>query len=137
MRHTGGQIDAIGAMKPPQDIDERLGLQMPLDEAVTRFVDASLLHEGEVTNLVFKGVPVRKILHNGEWWFSITDIVGALTGTDRASKYWSDLKRKLVDKEGFFELSDKIGQPPLVSTDGKKLAGGAGLRAGMGRSANG
>ena len=41
----------------------------------------------------------------------------ALTGTDRPRKYWSDLKSKLI-KEGS-ELSEKIGQLKLISSDGK------------------
>lgn len=54
-----------------------------------------------------------------EWWFSIIDVVEALTETDRPRKYWSDLKTKLI-KEGYSELSDKIGQLKLESPDGKK-----------------
>ena len=45
------------------------------------------------------------------------DIVGVLTESDRARKYWSDLKKRLTE-EGF-ELSTKIGQLKLVSADGK------------------
>lgn len=40
-----------------------------------------------------------------------------LTGTDRPRKYWSDLKSKL-NSEGS-QLSDKIGQLKMKSTDGK------------------
>ena len=43
-----------------------------------------------------------------KWYFSVVDIIEALTGTDRPRKYWSDLKLKL-NKEGS-ELSEKIGQ---------------------------
>ena len=45
------------------------------------------------------------------------NIIGALTESDRARKYWSDLKKRLTE-EGF-ELSSKIGQLKLVSADGK------------------
>ena len=34
-----------------------------------------------------------------KWYFSIVDVVEALTGTDRPRKYWNDLKSKLK-KEG-------------------------------------
>ena len=47
------------------------------------------------------------------------DVVEALTGTDRPRKYWNDLKTKLV-KEGYSELSEKIGQLKVESSDGKK-----------------
>ncbi len=30
-----------------------------------------------------------------EWYFSIIDVVEALTNTDRPRKYWNDLKKKL------------------------------------------
>jgi len=68
---------------------------------------------------IFKGKNIRKTIFNNEWWFSVVDIIESLTGTDRPRKYWSDLKVKLV-KEGYSELSDKIGQLKLESTDGKK-----------------
>lgn len=52
-----------------------------------------------------------------KWYFSIIDVIEVLTGTDRPRKYWSDLKAKLK-KEGS-ELSEKIGQLKLQSSDGK------------------
>ncbi len=67
---------------------------------------------------VFKGKEIRRILHNNEWWFSITDIVEVLTGTERPRKYWNDLKKKLFE-EGYDELYEKIGQLKLMLSDGK------------------
>jgi len=29
--------------------------------------------------VVFKGREIRRVLHNNEWWFSVIDIVEALT----------------------------------------------------------
>ena len=52
-----------------------------------------------------------------KWYISIVDVIEILTGTDRPRKYWSDLKAKLK-KEGS-ELSEKIGQLKLQSSDGK------------------
>jgi DNA-damage-inducible protein D len=68
---------------------------------------------------VFKGKQVRKTVHKNEWWFSIIDVVEALTGTERPRKYWNDLKKKLI-KEGYGELSEKIGQLKLKASDGKE-----------------
>ena len=67
---------------------------------------------------VFKGTKVRKAIHNHEWWFSITDVIEALTETERPRKYWNDLKTKLI-KEGYAEVSEKIGQLKLKASDGK------------------
>jgi hypothetical protein len=52
-----------------------------------------------------------------KWYISIVDVIEILTGTDRPRKYWSDLKAKLK-KEGS-ELSEKIGQLKMESSDGK------------------
>jgi hypothetical protein len=68
---------------------------------------------------VFEGKTIRKTLHEGEWWFSIIDIIDALVGGDRPRKYWSDLKKKLLS-EGFFEVSEKIGQLKMPAPDGKQ-----------------
>src|SRR3989338_7493597 len=67
---------------------------------------------------VFRAKRIRKVIYQNEWWFSVVDVVEALTGTDRPRKYWSDLKAKL-SKEGYSELSEKIGQLKLAAFDGK------------------
>jgi hypothetical protein len=54
---------------------------------------------------------------NEKWFFSIIDVIEALTESDRPRKYWSDLKTKL-QKEGS-ELSDFIGQLKMTAPDGK------------------
>ena len=51
------------------------------------------------------------------WYISVIDVIEVLTGTDRPRKYWNDLKTKLK-KEGS-ELSEKIGQLKMQSSDGK------------------
>ena len=67
--------------------------------------------------VVFQDKKIRRAWFNDEWWFSVVDIVSALTQSDRARKYWSDLKNKLSE-EGF-EVSEKIGQLKLPAEDGK------------------
>jgi hypothetical protein len=52
-----------------------------------------------------------------KWYISIVDVIEILTGTAGSRKFWSDLKAKLK-KEGS-ELSEKIGQLKLQSSDGK------------------
>jgi len=67
---------------------------------------------------VFRGKEIRKTVHNNEWWFSVIDVVEALTGNERPRKYWNDLKKKLVN-EGYSEVSEKIGQLKLQAPDDK------------------
>jgi DNA-damage-inducible protein D len=67
----------------------------------------------------FEGRQIRKVLHDGEWWFSIIDVVEALVGGDRPRKYWNDLKKKLAS-EGYAEVSEKIGHLKMTAPDGKQ-----------------
>lgn len=110
-----------------------LGLDRPLTEAVNRYValtaaeaqDApmtDMIPEGEAQLVLFKGIEIRKVMHDDEWWFSIVDVVGALSESANARRYWSDLKRQLIEKEGFSELYDKIVQLPMPGVDGKLYA---------------
>jgi len=52
-----------------------------------------------------------------KWYFSIIDILEVLIENNRPRKYWSDLKSKLKIEGS--ELSEKIGQLKLKSSDGK------------------
>lgn len=68
----------------------------------------------------FESQNIRKIWHEERWFFSIIDVVEALTLSDNARRYWSDLKIKLRE-EGFqIELYEKIVQLKLTASDGKK-----------------
>jgi hypothetical protein len=52
------------------------------------------------------------------WYFSVVDVIEILTDNQRPRKYWNDLKKKL-QQEGS-QLSEKIGQLKMLSSDGKK-----------------
>jgi DNA-damage-inducible protein D len=115
------------------DYDRRFGLDIPLEEALQRFANATKEeleeHGGEVaaevvaegtTELVpFKDVEIRKIFYEGEWWFSAVDVIEALTGSPNPRRYWSDLKRQMSEKEGFSQLYEAIVQLKMVAEDGK------------------
>ena len=71
-----------------------------------------------ISNL-FEGKEIRSIWdgEKGDYYFSVVDVIGALTESSRARKYWSDLKKKL--KVEGSELSEKVGQLKMQSADGK------------------
>ena len=54
---------------------------------------------------------------NEEWYFSVVDVVGALTESPSPRKYWSVLKNRLK-KEGS-ELATNCSQLKMMSSDGK------------------
>ncbi len=68
---------------------------------------------------VFKGKHIRKAIHQGEWYFSIIDIVAVLTGSPSPRRYWSNLKIQLFENEGFVQLYSKTVQLKLMALDGK------------------
>lgn len=67
---------------------------------------------------VFNGKEVRRTIYQNEWWFSVIDVIAALTDSSIPRRYWSDLKIKLK-QEGYAEVYDKIVQLKLQSSDGK------------------
>ncbi len=71
-----------------------------------------------ITSL-FEGNEIRSIwdIEKEEYYYSVVDVIGALTDSKRTRKYWHDLKTDLK-KEGS-QLSEKIGQLKLKSSDGK------------------
>lgn len=77
----------------------------------------SMAEETQIS--LFKGNKIRKTLVNGEWWFSVVDIIEALTDSSRPSVYWTAMKTRVFDDEGF-QLSTICRQLKLESSDGKK-----------------
>ena len=74
----------------------------------------------ETITKLFEGSQIRSIWDNEleDYYFSVVDVIRALTDSDRPRKYWNDLKLKLKDEGS--QLSEKIGQLKMQSSDGKK-----------------
>lgn len=68
---------------------------------------------------IFKGKKIRKILHQHEWWFSVVDVVEALTDSVNANDYWYKMKIRVKSDDGF-ELSTICQQLKLEAPDGKE-----------------
>jgi len=66
---------------------------------------------------VFKGKQIRRTIHNNEWWFSVVDVCGALTGSPDSGAYWRKLKQRLK-KEGSEVVTNCHGLK-LTAPDGK------------------
>ena len=54
-----------------------------------------------------------------KWWFSVVDVVAALTGSDKPRDYWYRLKKRASEEEQV-QLSTICRQLKIMSTDGKK-----------------
>ena len=68
--------------------------------------------------IVFGAKQIRRIWLDGEWFFSVVDIIGALTDSGAPSKYWTAMKRREAQNTGF-QFSTICRQLKLSSADGK------------------
>jgi hypothetical protein len=71
---------------------------------------------------IFEGKKVRTIWDEEKetWYLSVIDIIEVLTGSSIPKRYWSDLKKKLINEGS--QLYEKIVQLKLEASDGKKYA---------------
>ena len=71
-----------------------------------------------ITNL-FEGKEIRSIWDSEkeDYYFSVVDVIEILTDSNIPKRYWSDLKRKLVDEGS--ELYEKIVRLKMKAQDGK------------------
>jgi hypothetical protein len=56
---------------------------------------------------------------SGEWYFSVVDVVEALSGSSNPRDYWFKMKQRVQLEDGI-ELSTICRQLKMVSSDGKK-----------------
>lgn len=70
---------------------------------------------------LFESKQIRKIWHDEAWYFSVVDIVGALTDSLDPKDYWYKMKIRVKNEDGT-QLSTICRQLKLESSDGKKYA---------------
>jgi hypothetical protein len=62
---------------------------------------------------------IRRVWHEGRWFFSVIDVIGLLTDSTRPRTYWTDMKSRFQDDEGFTELCEQCHQAKMIARDGK------------------
>ena len=110
------------------------GINMDLEQAIDRYAEITkeenqgqegskdILAEGECQMALFKGKEIRQVFHDNEWFFSIVDVIEAVTESKNPSRYWSELKSQLTENEDFSELFENIEKLKMPSADGKLRA---------------
>ncbi|MFC1612915.1 Bro-N domain-containing protein [Patescibacteria group bacterium] len=68
---------------------------------------------------IFKGKKIRKTIFQNEWWFSVVDVVEALTDSVDARDYWYRMKIRVKSEDGI-QLSTICRRLKLEASDGKK-----------------
>ncbi len=73
--------------------------------------------------VAFEKHSIRRFYDESEeaWYFSVVDVVGALTDSVNPRDYWFKMKIRVKTEDGF-ELSTICRQLKLTSADGKKYA---------------
>ncbi len=71
--------------------------------------------------VVFNDTKIRRLWHEDEWYFSVVDIICALTESTDAKDYWYRLKKRELESSGI-ELSTLCRYLKLPSSDGKYYA---------------
>ena len=70
--------------------------------------------------VLFKEQKIRRAWHNGEWWFSVVDVVGTLTESADDGAYWRKLKQRVGEEES--EVVTFCHGLKLEAADGKKYS---------------
>ncbi len=68
---------------------------------------------------LFEEKEIRRTWEKGKWYFSVVDVVFALTDSKDPRDYWYRLKQRVSDEEKI-QLSTICRQLKLESSDGKK-----------------
>jgi DNA-damage-inducible protein D len=66
---------------------------------------------------IFENRPIRRVEHEGEIWFSIVDIIEAVTGSASPRKYWTKLKEREIQLETIclrFKMTAEDGKQRLT-----------------------
>jgi DNA-damage-inducible protein D len=68
--------------------------------------------------VVFGAKSIRRAWHDNQWYFSVVDIVEALTDSPNPRDYWYRMKVRVAEESGF-QLSTICRQLKLTSSDNK------------------
>jgi len=73
----------------------------------------------EITKLaLFEGRQIRKTIHNNEWWFSVADVVEALTDSVDSRQYIKRMRQREPQLDSYWGT---ICTPlELLAPDGKR-----------------
>lgn len=81
--------------------------------------------------IIFQEKEIRRVWHKEQWYFSIIDVIQALTESPQPSRYWNELREKLVEESGKNELFANTEKLKMASLDGKFRATDAANTEGM------
>lgn len=69
---------------------------------------------------VLQEIAIRRTWHHEKWWFSVIDVIGVLSESANANRYWSALKSKLTQEAWSGQAYEKIVSLKLAAPDRKQ-----------------
>lgn len=63
---------------------------------------------------LFRGKKIRKTLFQNEWWFSVVDVIFALTDSANPRDYWYRMKVRVKEEDG----DGKMRETDCADTEG-------------------
>lgn len=73
---------------------------------------------------LFQRKEIRRVIHNNEWWFVITDVVAALTDSANPKGYFTDMRRRDPQLAEALKGGGQIATPlglPFETAGGRQL----------------
>ncbi len=71
----------------------------------------------EKSNLIpFEGKEIRKAWHNEQWYFSVVDVIEALTDSPQPAAYWNKVKKQIEKENEVLPIWQKM---KFLAPDGK------------------
>jgi hypothetical protein len=74
--------------------------------------------EQTTTMAIFEGFTIRQVWHDEEWFFSVIDVIAALTESTNPRKYWDRMKARILDA-AFVRAMANCLPLKLITTNGK------------------
>lgn len=68
--------------------------------------------------VLFENKKIRRSKYNNEWYYSVVDIIEAITESEKPRDYWYRLKKRLEEEE-LSELSTNCRRLKMLAKDGK------------------
>jgi DNA-damage-inducible protein D len=74
--------------------------------------------ENQNSLIPFEGEVIRKVWHNEQWYFSVVDVIYALTDSSQPNRYWADVKKRSIkENEQPFAFCEQL---KLKASDGRQ-----------------
>jgi len=85
-------------------------------EGAVEKMEKKKMNKKEKKMIVFESKKIRRVWHKGDWWFSVVDVVSALTDSPTPRQYWGKVK---VREFAQFQVSPIWVQLKIEAEDSK------------------